>query len=199
MRNILPHSCASTNPQLLMLQSPLFLCPRTCSAPVLPRSRKNLPCSSNPMGTSCCLCKPCSSLRGMMLQLYHCLLFISLGTPAIHFPIKIQAPFRSHLIREEWFGPGRSQSSPTQQGTTACSLLAWLHNPSVANFLREGPPGGGTTPQGCQSTGIPAGGRQLLQLAATRDGTNPSPQSPRAGSAPPKLFLQFSTGQSSQN
>lgn len=48
----------------------------------------------------------------------------------------------------------------------------------MANFLREGPPGGGRAPQGCQSTGIPAGGRWLLQLAVTRDGTD-KPISPK--------------------
>lgn len=71
----------------------------------------------------------------------------------------------------------------TGETTSDCSkvpvrfLPAWLHNPCVANLSRKVPSRGGTDPQGSQTTGIlwsQSGfihrGRQLLQLARTRDG-----------------------------
>lgn len=85
MRNVLPHSWASTNPQLLMVQ-PLYFHGHSPTPLLLPRESGKSPLQLQYHGRSCCLSKLCL----VLLQLYHCLLLITLGTPAIHFPVRFR-------------------------------------------------------------------------------------------------------------
>lgn len=177
------------NPFISMSMDPLGSCS--------PRSVKNLPCSSNSTGTSCCLSKLGLSLRGMMLQLYHCLIFTSLGTPADHFPVgfgSFQIPLNQG--RAVW-----SRKKPEQPK----SALPVHFLPAYTTLLLQTSSG-----KGHQEEEQPPKDARILKFQEKggsfcswqRPGmgqTNPSPQNPRAGSAPPKPFLQFSTGQSSWN
>lgn len=81
MGNILPHSWASTNPQLLMVQplyfhvhrpTPLLFWKISPAAPILWKELLSF------------------QTMPVLLQLYHCLLLITLRTPAIHFPVRFR-------------------------------------------------------------------------------------------------------------